>query len=246
MAKLSYRHIEKDKTTLYKVLRDVLTGKVADVSVSPPVLVDEAAADRNKYDIPLSDLACPYLYLADVPDGLPAGEYIEEVYDNGGATASNENQLLHDGGRLLWSGSDRMDFASRLAFLDAAVTSRLAAAGYTAPPTAEANGSAAATAVLATPANKLATDASGYVTPIASLVAALAAAAATAVLAENVDSTETEAVTLRKAVEAILAFAGGNSTNTDGDVKFFGRDGETAVLEATAAGDGNRTGSTVN
>jgi len=41
---------------------------------------------------------------------------------------------------------------------------RLAADAYTAAPTAAANATAVATAILASPANKLATDASGHVT----------------------------------------------------------------------------------
>lgn len=53
--------------------------------------------------------------------------------------------------------------AERLGSVDALISSRLAAASYAAPPSAADNASAAAGAILATPAQKLATDASGRV-----------------------------------------------------------------------------------
>jgi len=59
--------------------------------------------------------------------------------------------------------SVRTELAAELARIDTAISTRLATAGYTAAPTATENGTAAASAILATPANKLATNGDGYV-----------------------------------------------------------------------------------
>ena len=58
----------------------------------------------------------------------------------------------------------RTELATELARIDAAVTSRLAASGYTVSPTADAIGTDAASKILVTPANKIVTDSNGKVT----------------------------------------------------------------------------------
>lgn len=63
---------------------------------------------------------------------------------------------------------------------DALVGSRLATAGYTAPPSSSDNATAAAAAILVTPANKLATGASGIATANVTMQAGVAVAAADA------------------------------------------------------------------
>ena len=55
----------------------------------------------------------------------------------------------------------RTELSTELGRIDAAISSRLAAASYSAPPSASDNATAAAAAILATPANKLATRATG-------------------------------------------------------------------------------------
>ena len=66
--------------------------------------------------------------------------------------------------------------------------------------------------------------------------------------AYDIDSTGGGAVTVRKALEAILAILGGKASHTaaTGVTEFKGRDGTTVIVESTSTHSGNRTGSTIN
>jgi len=68
------------------------------------------------------------------------------------------------------------------------------------------------------------------------------------VLAENVDSTGTETVTAKKALEAILAVVGGDSAHAEatGVTEFYGRDGSTAIVTNTVADVGDRVNSGIS
>lgn len=68
------------------------------------------------------------------------------------------------------------------------------------------------------------------------------------VFGENVDSTGTEVITAKKALEAVLAVIAGDSafTESTGGYQFKGRDGSTDIVTVTVDDVGDRSSSTVN
>lgn len=90
-------------------------------------------------------------------------------------------------------------------------------------------------------ATEIAWDGAGAITP-ASLLLRLAA-----VLEENIDTTGGPAVSVRKALEAVLAVLAGQATYNalTGVEEFLGRDGQTPVVTTTLTGNGVRSASSI-
>lgn len=150
----------------------------------------------------------------------------------------------------------RTELTTELARVDATVSSRLAATGYTTPPAA---GDLAA-AVLATPANKIASDSQGRVaasnpggltqaqadqlTAIAQAIGTLTAAERAAVadaLLDRANAIET-GKTVRQAMRIVAAVLAGKITGAGtGTETFRGLDGVTTRAVVTTDADANRT-----
>jgi hypothetical protein len=80
------------------------------------------------------------------------------------------------------------------------------------------------------------------------VVADLNDVSASAILATNIDSTGAATITVKKALEAILAVLAGVASfdATTGQETFKGRDGNTPVVTNTLTGSGTRTSSVIN
>jgi hypothetical protein len=80
------------------------------------------------------------------------------------------------------------------------------------------------------------------------VVADLNDVSASAILATNIDSTGAATLTVKKALEAILAVLAGVASfdATTGQETFKGRDGNTTVVTNTLTGSGTRTNSVIN
>ena len=80
------------------------------------------------------------------------------------------------------------------------------------------------------------------------VVADLNDVSASAILATNIDSTGAATITVKKALEAILAVLAGVASfdATSGQETFKGRDGNTPVVINTLTGSGTRTSSVIN
>ncbi|MEN6458592.1 MAG: hypothetical protein ABFC63_06645 [Thermoguttaceae bacterium] len=153
----------------------------------------------------------------------------------------------------------RTELSTELARIDAAISSRLAAAGYTAPPTAAQNAAASAAALLLTPANKLASDSLGQVTASnpggltseqSALLSSVASAAGTLTAAERnavADALLTRAnavdgKTLQEALRIMAAVLAGRVTGAGtGTETFKGLDGATVRAIVSTDADANRT-----
>ncbi|GMW01459.1 MAG: hypothetical protein AMXMBFR84_25960 [Candidatus Hydrogenedentota bacterium] len=105
------------------------------------------------YAIALTENGASGHYSADVPEGLAAGQYVFGIREQGGENPAEADENLPNS-ILDWTGEAVYQLSTAVAAISA-----YGDAHWVAPTT-----SAIATALLVTPANKLATDGSGYVT----------------------------------------------------------------------------------
>ncbi len=113
------------------------------------------------YDVALNEWGTSKLYRAGIPDDFPAGAYSWFAYERAGASPAQTDPIISSG-VIDWDGDNIANLAEVLDHGDTnwATVSAATIAG----------------AVLTNAANKLATDASGNVTPTASAIAAIATA----------------------------------------------------------------------
>ncbi len=190
--------------------------------------VEPDAGDWANYVITMTELAAmPGYFSGDMPAAAPEGRYFVLVLLRAGAAPASGDPVLGYV-PLRWDGA-----------AEVTLDDSLAAADFTEPAIAMG-----LTAVKARTDNLPADTAAA----IAALGSPASPADVLTLLDENVDSTGGAAVTVRKALEAVLAVLAGRADfdAASGAEQFHGRDGVTPVVTTQIQGNGKRTASTIS
>lgn len=178
-----------------------------------------SSGNWGTYDVAMTEQGSSRVYLADFPAAIPAGLYSVTAYEQAGASPAETDSLIGSASAI-WDGSNFVDVSDLKTHGDANWAT-LAAATVSA-------------AVLATPANKLATDASGNVEVSEASEAELAA---TISVASRVEM-DTNSTQLAAIVEDTSELQGDLEDGGRLDEIFDSILGDTGELQTDWANDG--------
>lgn len=226
---IQHRH-NATGSTLYATIRDT-SGQYFDVVVAS-AFETLVPASWNDYAISLSESAIAaggYCYAGDVPAGLADGRYSIDVFEQSGSEPALADSLLNSF-TLDWENSTEASLTSilnQVQIIDALIDA------------------------IKTKTDNLPADTSSELTDIDDDLAIITNDTdELQQLFDNIDSTGTETVDARKALEIAFAVLIGNTSfnTTTRALTVYGRDGTTVLATITVSNtiNGTRTGSTVN